>query len=61
MNERAECLAVYQRLLALLEEDENTIAHVMKGDLLESYRRVIREEKAQVLQARNELRNSISM
>ena len=57
MNELADCLAIYQRLISLLEEEELTIAQAVKGDVLDHYRQLLKEEKDMVLRGKNELRN----
>ena len=38
----------YQRLLQLLEEENNEIVLCMEGELLEKYRRVLQKEKEEI-------------
>ena len=59
MWEREDCLALYQRLISLLEEDESSIAQVMSGDLYDAYKKLVQDERNNVINARNELRNKM--
>lgn len=40
-----EIIHQYRKLIALLEEEEETISRSLKGDLLELYRDVLRDER----------------
>lgn len=41
-----ECAFLYRKLLQLMEEDSDSIAHALQGELLDAYRELLEKEKS---------------
>ena len=51
-----ECIYRYQKLISLLNQDENDMKYGLEGDLLDAYRSIVSKEKQALEQALAELK-----
>lgn len=58
MFEVGECIARYQRLLQLMEDDSEEIAQGLQGELLEAYQDLVKREKTILQNALRSIQNT---
>lgn len=51
-----ECIYRYQKLISLLDQDENDMKYGLEGELLDAYRSIVSKEKQALEQALAELK-----